>query len=45
MENEELGYYRLAQGLIAGIKLHKDTTEEVAGYLKQYVNLKEEFLS
>lgn len=41
MNEEDLKYYRLAQGLIAGIKLHHDDVNEVTRYLKQYVIFKE----
>lgn len=40
---EDLKYYRLAQGVIASVKLHHDDVEDVAKYLKQYVIFKKGF--
>lgn len=39
-DDDKLKYYRLAQGVIAGVKLHHEDENEIARYLSQYVVFK-----
>ena len=39
-DDDRLKYYRLAQGVIAGVKLHHEDENEIARYLSQYVVFK-----
>lgn len=40
-DDERLKYYRLAQGIIASVKLHHEDEKDIAKYLSQYVVFKE----
>lgn len=39
-DDDRLKYYRLAQGVIAGVVLHHEDEHEMARYLSQYVVFK-----
>ena len=42
-DDERAMFYRLAQGVEAQIKLHNETTKNIAKYLMTYTTIKEQY--
>ena len=43
-DKERQAFIKLAQGVVASVKLHNETEKEIAKYLFQYTSIRKEYL-